>query len=303
MLDNNKEPIRIQTAYKYYDKERSVWNLFIFAECCEMYFCIHKINTNIEQFISTYIKHNSASSMYNDTVYVFADKTIVNSSIHRLKQRLGNTCRKVNITKTCAQHVECLTCFSCVPLGFTIECAYKDDPDNIRRHGVRAKHRYFWREDDYSDMEDCIRDNKDLILYNDADLSNKICKYIQSAYDKDFNVFQEDLGCDVRGCNKKHAYLCDACLNYALVQDIAQSRSCPSGQMYTLCSEHSTPEEMRAHFEDGDYHKHHDACPSHERRFVSGQEVLDNPRYDTQMRKQIWSYFYEHTLNEKVRVW
>ena len=303
MLDKKNEPIYIKTAYKYYDEKRLVWNLFIVAECCEMYFCIHKINANIEQFISTFIVHNSASTMYNDTVYVFADKTIVNSSIHLLKQRLGNTCRKVNITKTCAQHIECLTCFSCVPLGFTIECAYKDNPDNIRQHGVRAKHRYFWREDDYSDMEDCVRDNEDRILYNDTDLSNKIYKYIQSAYGKDFNIFQEEFGCDVRGCDNNMAYLCGACLNYVLVQDATKCQSCPSVEIYTLCAEHGTPEKMQTHFDDSRYLKQHDACPPHERRFVSVQEVLDNPWYDTQMRKQVWSYFYERTLNKKVSVW
>jgi hypothetical protein len=106
--------ITIKSAYKYYDENIEVWNLFLYIEFCSMSFCVQRIRKNIDKFIY-YNKADFDDMMYCsvDLIYIFEKTNIVADSIYKLKQKFGKKLKKISINKTMAETLKCFSCYSC----------------------------------------------------------------------------------------------------------------------------------------------------------------------------------------------
>lgn len=222
----------IKTAYKYYDEDMKLWNLFIFVEFCSIYFCIHRVRKNLKYLTDeTYYNIDYIESSRNqiftyDVVYIYESNDFINESIYELKKNFGKKIRKQNITKTLYKTIRCFACISCNFHLYILSCAYNENSENIIKNGIYADYKKIYSEDDVQILKDLMEDCEKVIIRDSKSLASKINQLIESKYDFSIFLSQCELEhsryycqCDIEDCkvnyfnrcNNENFYICYDC--------------------------------------------------------------------------------------------
>lgn len=291
-----KPQIIIKSAYKYYDEIMKVWNLFIFVEFCSVSFCVQRIRKDIDRFIDygkkkIYDSESIKSHMFIyeiDKIYIFENINILSKSMYELKKKFNGKLKKIKLSslknKTIINTLQCLSCYSCNFFIYLLRCAYIDNPQNIIINGIYADYKkVFWNSDDIESLSNALNYWKKYIIYNQADLADKISQFINLKYNNKIFYSNDEFTdyntncCDINGCdftclkNDVNLFFCQECFSY-------KQNSQDLNFQYNLCVYHCTEPEIKKHIFSE--HKDTNIC-----KFVNWNDELEKIEEETRIKK------------------